>query len=38
MNYSRAEMETSIVWDEEEKIKYRSRPMFMICVEKRPGE
>ncbi len=29
---------TELVWDEEEKIKYRSRPMFMICVEKRPGE
>ena len=29
---------TELVWDDEEKIKYRSRPMFMICVDKRPGE
>lgn len=27
---------TERVWDDEEKIKYRSRPMFMICVDKKP--
>lgn len=28
---------TDQVWDEEEKIKYRSRPMFMISIPKRPA-
>jgi len=27
---------TELVWDDEEKIKYRSRPMFMICADKIP--